>query len=151
MTNKKNKTTESRKGSLSAKSISLKKKTTLSALEKALGNVSMTCKHVGISRETFYRWMKEDEEFKNSVDDIYEANIDFAESSLLKNIREGKETSIIFYLKTKGKQRGYVEKTEFDGNFNVNAKYQQVDISNLSDDEIVTLAKLDEKVVKDIE
>ena len=31
---------------------------------------------------------------------------------LYKNIKDGRETSLIFYLKTKGKQRGYIEKQE---------------------------------------
>ena len=44
-----------------------------------------------------------------------ETTIDFVESQLLKNINEGDTTSIIFFLKTKAKHRGYVERQEISG------------------------------------
>jgi hypothetical protein len=41
---------------------------------------------------------------------------------LVTNIKEGKETSIIFFLKTIGKKRGYIEKTEVDSNVNLSGQ-----------------------------
>ena len=66
----------------------------------------------GISRQTYYNWMRDDLEFKQSVEDVIEESIDFVESSLMERIKEGDTTATIFYLKTKGKSRGYVEKTQ---------------------------------------
>lgn len=80
------------------------------------GIVASACEVVGVSRGTFYKWCKEDEEFKAQVDEINEATLDFVESKLLENIKKGEVTSIIFYLKTKGRNRGYQEKTEIDIN-----------------------------------
>ena len=40
--------------------------------------------------------------------------IDFAESQLHKQIRDGNSTATIFFLKTKGKKRGYVERQEIE-------------------------------------
>jgi hypothetical protein len=40
--------------------------------------------------------------------------LDFAESQLHKQIQSGEVSSTIFYLKTKGKKRGYVERSEVD-------------------------------------
>ena len=37
-----------------------------------------------------------------------------AESKLMENINGNDNTSIIFFLKTKGKKRGYVEKQEVE-------------------------------------
>ena len=37
---------------------------------------------------------------------------DFVESKLIQNINDNDVTSIIFYLKTQAKKRGYVDKTE---------------------------------------
>jgi len=88
------------------------KKNMLEALEKSLGIVSTAAKEVGIVRNTFYEWYKADEEFKRDVDLIGENAIDFVESQLFKQIREGNPACTIFYLKTKGKKRGYVERTE---------------------------------------
>lgn len=89
----------------------------LDAYDKSMGNISATCRKVNISRETFYRYKREDPVFAERIHEINESNLDFAESVLLKNIREGKEASLIFYLKTQGKERGYVEKVENEVSF----------------------------------
>jgi hypothetical protein len=90
------------------------KKAVLEALEQSLGVVTSACKKVGIGRTTFYGWLADDEEFSKQVEDIENVALDFAESQLHKQIKEGIPTSTIFYLKTKGKKRGYVERSEFD-------------------------------------
>jgi hypothetical protein len=89
-----------------------KKENFLLAFEQAAGNVSVACKKVLISRETYYRWAKEDPEFKQKCDEVNESLLDMAETMLLKQIKNDNTTSIIFYLKTKGKSRGYVERSE---------------------------------------
>ena len=95
------------------------KKGMIEALEKSLGIVTTACKSVGISRNTHYRWMEEDIEYKKTVDDISNIALDFAESKLHKSIENGSDTAVIFYLKTKGKRRGYIEKSEVDHNVQV--------------------------------
>ena len=93
-----------------------KKTQLIENLKLCKGIVANACEVVGVSRGTFYKWYKEDEEFKAQVDDINEATLDFVESKLLENIKKGEVTSIIFYLKTKGRNRGYQEKAEIDIN-----------------------------------
>lgn len=83
------------------------KKKLLEALERSLGIVTPACKEVGISRNTFYTYYREDEVFKAAVDDINEITLDFAENQLLKKIKEGSERSILFYMKYKARKRGY--------------------------------------------
>jgi len=100
------------------KSEQLKKEQLLQALTKSLGIVSTACASVGMSRTTYYKYYNEDKDFKTLVDDISDVAIDFAESKLFDLMREGHPTAIIFYLKTKGKKRGYVEKQEASHNSN---------------------------------
>jgi len=85
----------------------LYKELLLASLEKSLGIVSAACKDVGISRDTYYEYYNNDEEFRRKVDDINEIVIDFAETQLYKKIKEGSERSILFLMKYKGKKRGY--------------------------------------------
>lgn len=92
------------------------KKAMIEALEKALGVVTTACKNVGIHRDTHYRWLKEDEEYKRQVEELSDVAIDFAESQLFKQIKEGNTTATIFYLKTKGKNRGYIERNDITSN-----------------------------------
>jgi hypothetical protein len=99
------------------------KKAMLDALEKSLGIVTAACKAVGIGRTTHYLWMQEDKEYKKAVDELGDVAIDFAESQLHKQIRDGNSTATIFFLKTKGRGRGYVERQEIhntgDNLFNI--------------------------------
>jgi hypothetical protein len=92
----------------------INKKAMLDALEKSLGVVTSACKSVDIARETHYRWMREDPEYKAAVDSLSDVALDFAESQLHKQIKDGNSTATIFFLKTKGKKRGYVERQELD-------------------------------------
>jgi hypothetical protein len=90
----------------------IQKKAIVEALERSLGVVTTACKSVGIARQTFYEWYKNDEDFKKSVDSIEDIALDFAESQLHKQIKDGNVTATIFYLKTKGVKRGYVERQD---------------------------------------
>jgi hypothetical protein len=90
------------------------KKAMLDALEKSLGVVTSACKTVGVGRTTHYLWVQEDKEYKAAVEELSDVAIDFAESQLHKQIKEGNSTATIFFLKTKGKKRGYVERQEVD-------------------------------------
>lgn len=91
------------------------KKAMVEALEKSLGVVTTACKNVGVGRTTFYQWLQDDKEFARQVNDIQNIALDFAESQLHKQISEGSTVATIFYLKTKGKNRGYVERQEVTG------------------------------------
>ncbi len=108
------------------------KRAMIEALEKSLGIVTTACKSVNIARQTHYEWMREDEAYKEAVEGIVDIAIDFAESQLNQLMMGAKHqvvtnkgeiveikdapnpSSIIFYLKTKGKKRGYVEKQEVE-------------------------------------
>ena len=93
----------------------LKKEAFLVALEKSLGIVSQAAKQVGIDRTTPYRWAKEDEEFKERVEEIQNVVGDFAETKLYELVNEGNPSAVIFLCKTKFKNRGYVERQEITG------------------------------------
>lgn len=98
----------------------INKKAMIEALEKSLGIVTSACKAVGISRETHYRWLREDEEYKLAITSIEDIALDFAESQLHKQIQNGEVSATIFYLKTKGKRRGYVERFDLSNETNSN-------------------------------
>ena len=90
------------------------KRSLLDALEQSLGIITTACKIVGCNRSTFYGHYNSDSEFRAAVDDIQNITLDFAESQLHKQIKDGNTTATIFYLKTKGKKRGYIERREVE-------------------------------------
>jgi hypothetical protein len=91
------------------------KDTLLDSMRSNMGNVTLACHFTGCSRSTFYRYMESDEDFKKEVEDISNMAIDICEAELWKLIKDGNSTAIIFFLKTKGKIRGYVERQELTG------------------------------------
>lgn len=86
----------------------------LEALEQSLGVVTTACKIVDCNRSTFYKYYNNDLNFRESVDELQNMTLDFAESQLHKQIQDGNTTATIFYLKTKGKRRGYIERKEVE-------------------------------------
>lgn len=86
----------------------------LQALSASLGIVSTAAKSVGIDRSTHYKWLDSDPEYKAAYESINEDAIDYVESKLYEQVDNKDTTAIIFYLKTKGKKRGYVERQEVE-------------------------------------
>jgi len=85
------------------------KKALIEALEKSLGVVTAACQKCGIARSHYYNYLNDDPEFFKQVADIQNIALDFVESKLYKQIQTDNLTATIFYLKTKGRGRGYSE------------------------------------------
>ncbi len=79
----------------------------LEHFSKCCAIIKTACGKAGITRQTYYRWMKEDEDFAAKVKLIQDEQVDMVEARLLNNIQNGDTTAAIFYLKCKGKERGY--------------------------------------------
>ena len=111
----------------------IKKESILKALEQSLGVVTVACKKADIPRSTFYKWINEDEAFAIAVNDIENIALDFAESQLHSQIGNGNTSATIFYLKTKGKKRGYIERQEITGADGMPTNFQIEIIDNTKD------------------
>lgn len=107
----------------------------LEVLEKTLGIVTPACKEVGICRETYYKWMREDPDFKAAVESLDQVQGDFVESQLFKKIKEGSERSILFYMKYKGKKKGYSDSIDITTNGENLTNNIKVDIIRSKKDE----------------
>jgi hypothetical protein len=64
--------------------------------------VQVACEKTGISRNSIYRWRKEDEDFKDSMEEALHDGIafvnDMSESQLLTQIREGNLGAVRLWL-----------------------------------------------------
>ena len=91
--------------------------------------ISAACEAANISRVTFYEWKNNDEDFAQRIVEIDESRIDYVEGKLFENIDANKTNQILFYLKTKGKNRGYVERQEhqIDGGFPTKIEIEIID------------------------
>lgn len=124
----------------------------LQALANTSGIVSSACKAANVSRMTYYRWYNEDPDFREKADDIKELQKDFAESLILKKMKEGDTTMIIFYAKTQMKDRGYTERKEITGKDGEDLiKGKEIDITKLSDEERKLLLRLGQDILNNKE
>ena len=94
------------------------------------GIITQCSKVLNVQPRTLYRWIETSVKLQETVKHSREQMVDVAESQLMKNIQQGKETSLIFFLKCLAKQRGYIDRQEID----VNHTVQQI-IINVSDPE----------------
>ena len=82
----------------------------IKALYQTNGIVAAACVAAHVGRSTYYRWMQSDVDFGRKVHDVMETQKDYVESKLLANINAGDTTAIIYYLKTKARDRGWNER-----------------------------------------
>ena len=95
------------------------KKTTVADIEPLVveynGNVAAIARKLGVSRATIHKRIQESAALRQAIDDARETMVDNVESALYREVLNGNVTAMIFWLKTQGKRRGWVERTEITG------------------------------------
>lgn len=84
----------------------------IDALMKSGGLVHVAARVLGCAHTTLYARIKTSKAVAKALEEARNQNLDIAEAKLLELIRKGNVPSVIFYLKTVGKHRGYVERQE---------------------------------------
>ena len=102
----------------------------ISAIRASKGMVSIAARKAGIDRTTMYDYIKKYPAVATALQDEREATTDTAELALYSAIQEKEAWAVCFYLKTQGKSRGYVERTE----------QMTFDLSNATDEQIDRIA-----------
>ena len=82
---------------------------------KSKGIVTVACQNSGVSYTSYKNYRNEDEDFDMACRVVEDTAVDFVESRLMQNIEKGYEASIFFYLKSKGRHRGYGDETVIRG------------------------------------
>lgn len=97
------------------KTILTQKEAMLKALAENYCLVKQSTEKVGISRQTHYKWLEEDSEYRDAVELMKENNLDIAEYALMKMVEGLKDASMIkWFLETHGASRGYGKKVGED-------------------------------------
>ncbi len=87
----------------------------ITALYQTKGLLTLTAEKTGIGYRTVCRYAAEYPSVKEAVQDAKESMLDIAEGKLYAAVSKGEAWAICFYLKTQGKQRGYIERQEYTG------------------------------------
>ena len=96
-----------------------KKTAMIKALGTTFGNVSEALRvledqGISLGRTAHYTWLEKDDDYKQAVEDAADKTLDLVEKALIKQIKNGSVQATTFYLKTKGRVRGYTERQEVD-------------------------------------
>lgn len=87
----------------------------ITAIKQNNGILAKAAQSIGCARSTVSKYIEDYATVRAAYEEANETNIDFVESKLMQNIQAGDTTAIIFFLKTKAKGRGYVERQEITG------------------------------------
>jgi hypothetical protein len=84
------------------------------AINDASGLITVAARRLNVDRTAIYKARQKHPQIAQAIEDARERMTDLAEGKLYSKINEGDMTAIIFYLKTQGKKRGYVERQEIE-------------------------------------
>lgn len=84
----------------------------IEAMDNSRGIISNIAKKLDVSRNTVYQWIDSDDELKEALKNANECLLDNAEDKLVNLVDQQDFRAISFILKTRGKDRGYVETME---------------------------------------
>lgn len=102
------------------------------AITEAQGLISVAARRLGVSRSAVYAAVNRHKRVAEALQDARERTTDLAEGKLYGKINDGDITAIIFYLKTQGKARGYIERQE-------RVHSGTLDVRSLTDEELTAL------------
>ena len=94
---------------------------------KNKGNLSAVARQVPMSRSGVGKRVAESDRLKTACQAARDEVLDEIEDKLFERAKQGETTEMIFVMKTIGKERGYVERSEVktDGNLTINVKYEE--------------------------
>lgn len=95
------------------------------AITESKGILASAASRLGCARNTIVNYIERYSTVKAAFDEANETTIDYVESQLLKQITAGQPAATIFFLKTKAKHRGYVERQE-----------HKINVSDMSDEQL---------------
>jgi hypothetical protein len=106
----------------------------LKALDENIGIATTVCIKHGITRDTYYRWLRSDPDFAEKVQAIKDRGVDFAEDMLMSKVVAGDLQAVMFFLRSQGKHRGWNDKVDINVSANTNASITDKVMDNLDDE-----------------
>lgn len=99
----------------------------IQAIRDASGNIAGVARRMGCTRKTIYNWIERDKDVAEELHEVRENLLDECEKTLFDIAKQGNLGAIMFILRTIGKDRGYVERSEVDNR--LITKGYEVDVS----------------------
>lgn len=103
----------------------------IEAIAATGGMVALAAKRLGIARQTIHARAQRSQAIREAIAAAREEMLDEAETQLRRAVGEGQPWAVCFALKTIGKARGYIERSELAHSAQETIR---VDLSDIPDD-----------------
>ena len=108
----------------------------IQALQECNGLLTLAAHKAGVSYGTVKRYASEFPSVQEAKENAKENMLDFCEGKLFLKIKENDLIAILFYLKTQGKKRGYIERQEIEHGGNIGLRAE-----DYSDEELIGIVE----------
>jgi hypothetical protein len=115
------------------------------ALLASAGVYTLAAKALGVGRQAVAEHVNKSPYLQKILADAQETNLDVAETSLMNAVRQCQPWAVCFFLKCKGKGRGYVERTEVTGMDGAPIQAQISAVRSMTDEQLERIAELANK------
>jgi hypothetical protein len=114
------------------------------ALRTSAGVYSVAAEKIGCARNTIANYVKRYPYLADALTEIEDGNVDLGEAQLISAMSKGESWAVLFYLRCKGKRRGYTERHEITGAGGGPVKVASIDLSklNLTDAQLAVLDQI---------
>ena len=92
--------------------------TIIATLTACGGIVLHAAERLGVARQTVHSWIAADPDLKAAHDGVSEELLDIAESNIIEKVRQGDLEATKFYLRSKGRARGWGDHTRVEATVN---------------------------------
>src|SRR3954468_8405303 len=86
----------------------------IAAIQDARGNLATVGRQFGVTRQAVSSYCRAHPTCKAAHDEAREIMLDAAEAVLYEKVLAGSTPELLFFLKTQGRSRGYIERAEVD-------------------------------------
>lgn len=119
----------------------------IEALRASGGVVTLAADKCGVVRQTMAKWIANNKSLRAACDEITEEMVDIAEAQMIGLVRAGDRESVKFFLRCKGKGRGWNDRIEVVGKGGgpietESTTTHKIDMSNLSVEEALQMEAL---------
>jgi hypothetical protein len=94
-------------------------------------NIATSCAMIGISRTAYHKWVDNDPEFAEMLQEVWSAYKDHFRSALIGAVEDGDIQAIIFANKTVNRDYGFGDKVQVEVNGSVDHNHKHIDIEEL--------------------
>ena len=77
----------------------------IEAIDASMGNITVTARHLNVSRQTLYDWLEKDEILRTELEHAREGLCDLAENVLIRHLEQGNLKAAVFVLKHIGRKK----------------------------------------------